>query len=92
MGWIWSEAKNRTNKRDHGLSFATAQLIFDDPLAVSRPDPHADGDRWRTLGRVGPVVLFVVHTAPDGDDATGRIISARKATSHERRDYEEGAF
>jgi uncharacterized DUF497 family protein len=40
---------------------------------------------------VGAVVLLVVHTCPDEDDedAVGRIISARKATAHERIAYEE---
>jgi uncharacterized protein len=95
--WIWTDEKNRTNKRDHqGLSFDTAKLVFDDPLAISRVDPHPDGDRWQTVGLVGTVVLFVVHTWPEFDpvteDETGRIISARKATSHERRAYEEGNF
>ena len=96
MRWVWTDTKNRTNKRDHGLSFATAQLVFDDPLAVTRHDPHPDLDRWQTLGLVGPVVLFVVHTWPEPDPATGeeigRIISARKATRHERREYEERHF
>ena len=96
MLWVWSEEKNRTNKRDHGLSFETAQLAFDDPLAVSRPDPHPDADRWQTMGLAGSVVLFVVHTVPEPDPSTGaetgRIISARKATAHERKVYEEGEF
>jgi hypothetical protein len=43
---------------------------------------------------VGTVVLFVVHSWPAPDPATGeetgRIISARRATAHERRAYEEG--
>jgi uncharacterized protein len=90
--WIWREAKNRTNQRDHGLSFETARLVFDDSLAASRVyPPHPDGDRWQTLGMVGPVFLFVVHTWPEPDPATGeetgRIISARRATAHERRAY-----
>lgn len=96
MRWTWTDTKSRTNQRDHGLSFGTAQLVFDDPLAVSRPDPHPDGDRWQTVGRVGPVLLFVVHTWPEGDptsdDAVGRMISARKATAHERKAYDEGDF
>lgn len=96
MRWIWQNEKNRTNQRDHGLSFETAQLVFDDELAVSRLDPHPDGDRWQTVGLVGAVVLFVVHTWPEPDPETGeeigRIISARKATTHERRAYEEGEF
>lgn len=67
--------------------------MFDDPLAMSRIDHHPDGDRWQTVGMVGTVILFVVHTWPERDaetgDEVGRIISARKATAHERRAYEE---
>jgi uncharacterized DUF497 family protein len=48
------------------------------------------------MGLIGQVVVFMVHTwpAPDPDtgEEVGRIISARKATAHERRAYEEGAF
>jgi uncharacterized DUF497 family protein len=91
--WLWSDAKNRLNKQKHGLRFKTARLVFDDPLAPSRVDAHPDGDRWQT---VGTVHLFVVHTWPEPetetDYETGRIVSARKATSHERKAYEEGAF
>lgn len=93
MRWVWDEEKNRINKRDHGLSFETAQLVFNDPLAMSQADPHPDAARWQTMGLVGTVLLFVVHTWPDTDPVTGqktgRIISARKATSHERKAYEE---
>ncbi len=43
---------------------------------------------------VGSTVLMIVHTWPEVDPAAGeelgRIISARKATSHERKAYEEG--
>lgn len=96
MQWVWTDEKNRSNKRDHGLSFENAQLVFGDPLAVSRVDPDPDGDRWQTVGLVGTICLFVVHTWPESDPATGeeigRIISARKATAHERRAYEEGEF
>jgi len=94
--WTWDRDKNRTNQRDHGLSFETAQLVFDDPLAVSRPDPSVDEERWQTVGVIGQVAVFVVHTWPERNpasgEAVGRIISARKATSHERRAYEEGQF
>lgn len=96
MLWVWTDEKNRTNKRDHGLSFETARLVFNDSLAISRHDPHPDGDRWQTVGLVGPVLLFVVHTWPEVDTAIeeeiGRIISARKATAHERKTYEKGEF
>jgi uncharacterized DUF497 family protein len=90
--WSWNLAKNRDNKRKHGLSFETAQLVFDDPHALTRADPFPHEDRWQTMGVVSQVTLLVVHTWPDSETEGGRIISARKATAHERRAYEEGEF
>lgn len=96
LRWIWSEAKNRANKLKHGLSFETARLVFNDPLAASQRDPYPDEERWQTIGLIGSVIVFVVHTwpiyDPENDEEVGRIISARKATSHERRVYEEDNF
>ena len=95
MRWTWDGEKNRRNRRVHGLSFETAQLVFDDPLAVSRPDHSASEERWQTVGMIGEVIVFVVHTSPEPDSSgeeIGRIISARKATAHERKAYEEGRF
>jgi uncharacterized protein len=96
LRWTWTEEKNRTNKLDHGISFETAKLVFDDPLALTRHDPHPDGDRWQTVGLIGGVTIFVVHTWPetraDTGEEVGRIISARKATTRERRAYEEDDF
>lgn len=88
--WIWDSDKDRANKRRHGLGFATAQRVFDDPLAASVPDPYPLEERWRTVGTIGNVIVLVVHTAPgpatnteaDRDGETARIISARKATVH----------
>ena len=87
MRWTWDLDKAAANRFKHGLSFETAVLVFDDPLHASRPDPHPDGDRWHTIGLVGPVLLLVVHTLPEDSEEceqVGRIISARKATAHER--------
>ena len=96
MQWIWNDEKNRVNKRKHGLSFEAAQYVFTDLLAVSRPDPYPHEERCQTIGLIGKVTIFVVHTWPEFDEETneviGRIISARKATVHERRAYEEGTF
>jgi uncharacterized DUF497 family protein len=70
--------------------------VFDDPFQASKPDPHREADRWHTIGLVGSVLLLVIHTWPEpdfgGDEPIGRIISARKATAHERKAYEEGNF
>jgi uncharacterized protein len=94
--WTWDRDKAAKNRTKHGLSFETALLVFDDPLHASKPEPHPDGDRWQTIGLVGSVLLLVVHTWPETesevDEPIGRIISARKATAHERKVYEEGNF
>ncbi len=96
MRWAWDEVKNQINKSKHGLDFDTAQLVFDDPMAVSRLDSYPDEERWQTVGAIGPAVVLVVHTWPlidqESDEEVGRIISARKATKHERRAYEEDTF
>ena len=95
MRWTWDPDKAAANRLKHGLSFETAVLVFDDPLHASKPDSHPDGDRWRTIGLVGTVLLLVIHTWPEESEEgelVGRIISARKATTHERKAYEEGNF
>ena len=96
MRWQWDSSKNETNRRTHGLSFETAMLVFDDPLAATIEDPYPGEQRWRTMGVVGTVIVVVVHTSPEPDLETGeeigRIISARRATKRERAAYEEGQF
>jgi uncharacterized DUF497 family protein len=94
LRWEWDVAKNKGNLRKHRISFETAALVFDDPLALSVRDLRHGEDRWHTLGLLGGVLILVVHTwpaySPVAKEETGRIISARKATGHERRAYEEG--
>jgi len=90
----WDEIKNDINKEKHGISFEAAQLVFDDPLHVSRQDRFVHGEeRWQTIGLVAHVVLLIVaHTwrEIDGTEVI-RIISARQATRTERKIYEERA-
>jgi uncharacterized protein len=94
--WVWDENKSSSNALKHGLDFETAQLVFDDPLAVTRIDSYPDEERWQTVGVIDQVTIIVVHTMPvydpQSDEEIGRIITARKATSQERRAYEEGNF
>lgn len=96
--WTWDPQKARTNRRDHKVSFELAMRIFEDPMVASRRDPSPDEERWQSIGKPSSdsfIVLFVVHTdpvaQPDGAEE-GRIVSARRATSHERVAYEEGEF
>lgn len=92
MKFAWDETKNNINRRKHQVSFETAQLVFDDPLQVSKQDRIEDGEqRWQTIGLVHGVVLLLVahtHTEADGKEII-RIISARKADKAERRIYAE---
>ena len=85
-----------TEPREPRFVVRNSQAGFNDPLHASKPELHPDGDRWQTIGLAGSVLLLVVHTWPEikreGDEPVGRIISARKATPHERRVYEEGHF
>lgn len=52
LRWEWDPNKNGANQRKHGLSFQTAVLAFDDPLAVTDDDPYPHEQRWRTTGMV----------------------------------------
>jgi uncharacterized protein len=96
LRWTWKNSKSRTNELKPGLDFETAQLVFDDPLAISRPDLYPDEECWQTIGVIAQAFVIFVHTWPvydsESDEEVGRIISARKATKQERRAYEEGSF
>jgi len=83
----WDPAKAASNRKKHGVSFMEAVMVLFDPLSLTVEDPrHEAPIRWITLGESCLArLLAVVHT---DDDDTIRIISARKATSRERRNYE----
>ena len=94
LRWTWDPRKGRGNQRTHGLSFETARVGVRRPARGVAPGPSFE-ERWQTVGAIGRVIVFVVHTWPEPDDSgeeVGRIISARKATAHERKAYEEGRF
>ena len=89
MEWTWDPEKNHENQRKHRISFETALLVFDDPDLVSEEDLFPHEQRWRAIGRIDPNIVLVVHTLPYEAGEPGCIISARRATPHERRRYEE---
>ena len=89
----WDEDKNISNLSKHGLTFEIAKLVFEDQHSVSTQDRFVDGEeRWQTVGLVnGVALLLVAHTWREDDDEVHiRMISARKATAHERKSYENG--
>ena len=90
MTFTWDPAKAEANLKKHGVDFREAATVFDDPWSVAFPDAdHSWGERrYVTIGAsaVGRI-LVVAYTEVNA--TTIRIISARVATSHERKFYEE---
>lgn len=88
MRYAWDRAKQATNLRKHGVEFADAVGVFDDPRALTMEDRDHDEQRFVTCGLDGLGRLLVVVYAYPVPDVI-RIISARKAELHERRNYED---
>jgi len=89
MQFIWDSRKARQNLKKHGVPFEEASTVFADPLvgAISDPDHSFEEARFVTIGfSAKGRLLVVVHTEEDDDPV--RIISAREATSQERKRYE----
>ena len=90
MVYEWNAGKAKANIQKHGVSFDEAATVFLDPLALTFPDPDPSGGEEReiTIGyTAGHKVVFVSHCQRG---SRVRIISARKATRRERKQYEEG--
>lgn len=92
MGFEWDDDKDEINLRKHGVTFAEAATVFDDPLAITYfdPDHFQEESRFLTIGMsVDGRVLILSHT-DRGENI--RIISARAATRFERKGYENGTY
>jgi uncharacterized protein len=89
LSFEWDADKAASNARKHGVGFAEARSVFEDPFAVMQPDPDHSWDeaRFRATGRSLFQRLLVVSYTERGRAI--RIISVRPATRRERRSYEE---
>ena len=87
--FIWDENKHKANKRKHGISFEEAGSVFDDEHAVYFDDEaHSqDEDRFIIIGTSTFDRLLLVCHCYREDDTVIRIISARKATKVETKQY-----
>ena len=85
----WDPEKAEANLSKHGVSFAEAVTAFGDPLSMNMPDPdHSETEqRFIVLGMSDSYRLLVVSYTESPPRT--RIINARLATRHERRQYEE---
>ena len=85
----WDAARARSNLRRHGVSFIEAATVFAGPLAAIHDDPDHAASEARELivgHSTSGKLLIVSFTEQTG---SVRIISARRVTRRERRDFEE---
>lgn len=88
--FIWDSVKAAENQRKHGVSFEEARSVFFDENARFEHDPDhsSEEDRFLLLGvSYAFRVLLVVHSYREENEVV-RLISARKATKSERKQYE----
>ncbi len=83
----WDEEKAKKNLETHGIDFADAATVLSDTMALTMPDPASEEEElFVTLGTDALERLLVVAYTWREDRV--RLISARKATRRERRQYE----
>lgn len=87
----WDPHKALINIEKHGVSFEEASTVFYDPYAliIADPDHSNDEERFIILGLSESLNLLVVCHCYRESDEVIRIISARRATKRERKNYEE---
>jgi len=92
ISFIWDEKKAKENLEKHKISFEEAQTVFSDPNArmVFDTEHSTDEERFILLGISSGLRLIVVCHCYREDDMVIRIISARKATRNEQKQY--GSF
>ena len=88
MRFTWDPKKAASNLKKHGVSFVEAVSVFADPLAAMLGDA-LDPARAILVGQSEKGRVLLVVFIEQSEDMI-RIISARRATSHERKRYEEG--
>jgi uncharacterized DUF497 family protein len=92
ISFIWDEKKARENLEKHKISFEESQTVFSDPNArmIFDTEHSTDEERFILLGISSGLRLLVVCHCYREEDMVIRIISARKATTNEQKQY--GSF
>jgi len=89
ISFNWDPKKAHSNLNKHGISFTEARTVFldENALLINDPDHSQDEDRFIPLGFSHKLRVLVVCYSGEGHVI--RIISARKATRSERKQYQE---
>ena len=92
MEFEWDDTKAASNQAKHYVSFEEAQTVFTNPLAVIFDDEeHSDDEKREIIIGHSQTNRLLLVSFTERSNAI-RIISAREATRHERKEYEENAF
>ncbi|MBR2660505.1 MAG: BrnT family toxin [Clostridia bacterium] len=88
----WDPRKDLANQKKHGVSFSEASTVFEDSnaLVINDPEHSEDEERFIILGFSLRANLLVVCHCYRASESVIRIISARKATAGESKQYHEG--
>lgn len=85
MKFEWDESKNEINIQKHGIDFSDAKMIFDGYTLTVEDDRFDYPERrFVTFGLLFENIVSVVHTE---SEEKIRILSARKATRNEQKEY-----
>ncbi len=88
MQFEWDEKKNLLNFKKHKISFSDIKELFLGPMLELLDDKHDNiEERWIGIGKIGKEILVVVYT--EIAENRVRIISARKASAHEKQKFYE---
>jgi len=89
MRFEWNKTKAAANVRKHGIRFVDSITALEDDAALTVEDDSAEGERrFITIG-MDDVLRILVVVWTERTENLMRIISARKATAHERKMYGE---
>ncbi len=92
MKFSWDPRKADSNLRKHGIAFDEALAVFNDPLALIFDDMvHSEEEHREIIIGTSTLSRLVLVCFVERSEDTIRIISARRATKAEIRDYEENA-
>lgn len=85
----WDRNKNKINQEKHNISFEEAMTVFFDLDArvIDDPEHSLDEERFIILGLSSNANILVVCHCCREDETVIRIISARRATVTEAKQY-----
>jgi uncharacterized protein len=87
----WDSAKAAANVRKHGIDFADAVGVFDDPFALSKTEPDEDEARYVGIGSdmLGRVLVVIYTTAPNGYALFPHAAQRPPSAGHTKQVYHE---